>query len=146
MEPKHVKIKIQVYETKAQCLSFTSFRAYLFLFILQGLEGKIKAFASRKTRNSVKKLRKDQQARKNLTFQTNKIIPDEDDGLDNVFSSEDDSVRDDSKVSPIDNLASPDSMPIPSRGTVLQACTVTSGLIAALGIIIRQVGFPFMHF
>lgn len=27
---------------------------------------------------------------------------------------------------------------IPSKGTVLQACTVTSGLIAALGVLIRH--------
>ncbi|KAI4336637.1 hypothetical protein L6164_015137 [Bauhinia variegata] len=31
------------------------------------------------------------------------------------------------------------SSTVPSRSTVLQACTITSGLIAALGIVIRQV-------
>ncbi|KAE9610343.1 hypothetical protein Lal_00006056 [Lupinus albus] len=31
------------------------------------------------------------------------------------------------------------SNPVPSRSAVLQACTITSGLIAALGIVIRQV-------
>lgn len=92
----------------------------------------------------MKKLRKDRQARKNLTLQTNKIAPNEDNGLEDRFPSEDDSVPD-NKVSPIDNLAAQGSITIPSRGAVLQACTVTSGLIAALGIIIRQVGFPFIH-
>lgn len=121
---------------------FTSFRTIFFLFVLQGIGGKVKAFASR---NSVNKLRKDRQARKILTFQTSKIVSDEDDGLKDSFSSEDDSVTD-NKLSPIDNLAAPDSITIPSRGTVLQACSVTSGLIAALGIIIRQVGSPFMLF
>ncbi|RVW47778.1 hypothetical protein CK203_091752 [Vitis vinifera] len=101
-----------------------------------GLGGKIRAFASR---NSVKKLRKDRQARKNLTLQTNKIAPNEGNGLEDRFPSEDDSVPDNKKVSPIDNLAAQGSITIPSRGAVLQACTVTSGLIAALGIIIRQV-------
>lgn len=38
------------------------------------------------------------------------------------------------------------SISVPSRGTVLQACSVTSGLLAALGIIIRQVRFQFLYF
>ncbi|KAK7399636.1 hypothetical protein VNO78_10823 [Psophocarpus tetragonolobus] len=37
------------------------------------------------------------------------------------------------------NPASQNSNPLPSRSTVFQACIVTSGLIAALGIVIRQV-------
>lgn len=135
-------MKIQVYKTKEKCVSSPLLEPIFFLFVLQGIGGKVKAFASR---NSVNKLRKDRQAHKILTFQTSKIVSAEDDGLKDSFSSEDDSVTD-NKLSPIDNLAASDSITIPSRGTVLQACSITSGLIAALGIIIRQVGSPFMLF
>lgn len=48
-------------------------------------------------------------------------------------------VQVDSVVSSFENSAPQNSSTIPTRSTVLQACTVTSGLIAALGIIIRQV-------
>ncbi|KAK7247355.1 hypothetical protein RIF29_42236 [Crotalaria pallida] len=37
------------------------------------------------------------------------------------------------------NPADQNSNPTPSRSAVLQACTITSGLMAALGIVIRQV-------
>ncbi|TKY60205.1 membrane protein [Spatholobus suberectus] len=37
------------------------------------------------------------------------------------------------------NPAAQNSNPLPSRSAVLQACIITSGLIAALGIVIRQV-------
>lgn len=60
---------------------------------------------------------------------------------DKSTASEDDYVRIDNKVDPSDNLAAEELVAFPSRGAVLQACTVTSGLIAALGIIIRQVRF-----
>lgn len=50
-------------------------------------------------------------------------------------------VQNDNKEEPGDISAAEKVVNIPSRGTVLQACTVTSGLIAALGILIRQVGF-----
>ena len=39
------------------------------------------------------------------------------------------------------NPAAPNSNPLPSRSDVLQACIITCGLIAALGIVIRQVVF-----
>ncbi|XP_070667341.1 uncharacterized protein [Malus domestica] len=80
-----------------------------------------RAFASR---NSVKKLRRDGQARKRVA--------------DKSIASEDDSVKNDKKVESSDNLAAEEFLVFPSRGAVLRACTVTSGLIAALGIIIRQ--------
>lgn len=50
-----------------------------------------------------------------------------------------DYVKDGNKASSADNLASKKLVAIPSRNSVLQACTVTCGLIAALGVIIRQV-------
>ncbi|XP_061365811.1 uncharacterized protein LOC133309084 [Gastrolobium bilobum] len=37
------------------------------------------------------------------------------------------------------NPAAQNSNPVPSRSAVLQACIITSGLIAALGIVIRQI-------
>ncbi|CAL2231045.1 unnamed protein product [Prunus armeniaca] len=80
-----------------------------------------RAFASR---NSVKKLRRDGEARKRVA--------------DKSTASEDDYVQIDKKVDPSDNLTAEELVVFPSRGAVLQACTVTSGLIAALGIIIRQ--------
>jgi len=39
------------------------------------------------------------------------------------------------------NPAAKNSNPLPSRSAVLQACIITSGLIAALGLVIRQVLF-----
>jgi len=39
------------------------------------------------------------------------------------------------------NPAAKNSNPFPSRSAVLQACIITSGLIAALGLVIRQVLF-----
>ncbi|XP_070671177.1 uncharacterized protein [Malus domestica] len=80
-----------------------------------------RAFASR---NSVKKLRRDGQARKKVA--------------DKSIASEDDCVKNDENVESSVNLAAEELVAFPSRGAVLQACTVTSGLIAALGIIIRQ--------
>ncbi|KAJ7957645.1 CAAX amino terminal protease [Quillaja saponaria] len=43
------------------------------------------------------------------------------------------------KMYPVLDSAAKNSIIIPSRSTVLQACTVTSGLIAALALVIRQV-------
>lgn len=55
----------------------------------------------------------------------------------------------DDKIGQIDKLdtsfnpSSQNSNPVPSKSAVLQACIITSGLIAALGIVIRQVCFLF---
>ncbi|KAH7856845.1 hypothetical protein Vadar_006134 [Vaccinium darrowii] len=92
----------------------------------------IRAFASQK---SVKNFRKQREAQKNLTSQLNRSSLDESDrlapGVDNV--------EDINNESSVENLDGQKSVNMPSRGAVLQACTVTSGLIAALGIVIRQV-------
>ncbi|XP_060669395.1 uncharacterized protein LOC107428466 isoform X4 [Ziziphus jujuba] len=86
-----------------------------------GLKFSPRAFASRK---SFKKLKKDgTQKRKSVTDS----------------SSSNDYGQDDKKVDPSENLTEQKLISIPSRSSVLQACTVTSGLIAAFGIIIRQV-------
>ncbi|KAH7515609.1 hypothetical protein FEM48_Zijuj10G0044700 [Ziziphus jujuba var. spinosa] len=89
--------------------------------LCSGLKFSPRAFASRK---SFKKLKKDgTQKRKSVTDS----------------SSSDDYGQDDKKVDPSENLIEQKLISIPSRSSVLQACTVTSGLIAAFGIIIRQV-------
>lgn len=84
-------------------------------------------FASKKTG---KKFRRKGDARKNaIAFPDNADASDE---------SGDASVQDNSKMSS-DNLDSTMSTSFPSRTSVLQACTATSVLIAALGVTIRQV-------
>ncbi|XP_058192736.1 uncharacterized protein LOC131309992 [Rhododendron vialii] len=91
----------------------------------------IRAFASKK---SVKNFRRQREAQKDLTPQLNRSPSDEKDGL-----APGDIVEESNKESSVENLDVQKSVNIPSRGAVLQACTVTSGLIAALGIVIRQV-------
>ncbi|KAF3431133.1 hypothetical protein FNV43_RR25863 [Rhamnella rubrinervis] len=91
-----------------------------FPFILRsGFKFSPRAFASRK---SVKILKKDGQ------------LPCK---IDSSPSS-DDNGEDDKKEDPSEDSTEQKLLAIPSRSTVLQACTVTSGLIAALGITIRQ--------
>ncbi|KAB1201200.1 hypothetical protein CJ030_MR0G004681 [Morella rubra] len=77
-----------------------------------------RAFASWK---SVKKLKGDRQP------------------LKTVADSPPTNVQEDNMVHSFENSAAQNFSIIPSRGAVLQACTITSGFIAALGIIIRQV-------
>ncbi|KAL5552701.1 hypothetical protein UlMin_040102 [Ulmus minor] len=110
--------------------TFTSGNSILIYGVQKALSPKLctglkfcpRAFARR---NSVKKLKKDEQTRKSIAD----------------ISSKDESGEDDNKVnlSVSDNSIVQKPSPTPSRSTVLQACTLTSGLIAALGIIIRQV-------
>ena len=92
---------------------------YLILY-WQGVKFRPGAFASRK------KLRRERLASESVADKT-------------TASSE--YVQDDKKVELSDDLPAEKGVIIPSRGAVIQACTVTSGLIAALGILIRQVGF-----
>lgn len=92
---------------------------HLHSYFLQGFRPNTMAFASR---NSVRKSRRDD------------VQPPKSEA-DNTTTN----VQVDSMVSSFENSAAQNSSTIPSRSTVLQACTVTSGLIAALGIIIRQV-------
>ncbi|KAA8533250.1 hypothetical protein F0562_033217 [Nyssa sinensis] len=101
-----------------------------------GFGAKIRAFASR---NSVKKPRRQREAQNNVIIQSNKNQSNEYDGQADRSPSGDESVQDNSKMSSFDNLDAQKSITIPSRSAVLQACTATSGLIAALGVIIRQV-------
>lgn len=102
------------------------------------LKFRIRAFASKK---SVNKLKRDRQLR----------LAEEGNGVADRSGTEDGYVKDESKESSDDNFASQTLVTIPSRSNVLQACTVTCGLITALGAIIRQVshvasleGLPFL--
>uniref|UniRef100_A0A5B7BB38 CAAX prenyl protease 2/Lysostaphin resistance protein A-like domain-containing protein n=1 Tax=Davidia involucrata TaxID=16924 RepID=A0A5B7BB38_DAVIN len=104
--------------------------------LCSGFGANIRAFASR---NSVKKLRRQGEERNNVTTQPNKSRSNEYDGMTERSPSGDDYVQDNSKMSSFDNLDGQKSIAIPSRSSVLQACTVTSSLIAALGVTIRQV-------
>ncbi|KAG5240751.1 CAAX amino terminal protease protein [Salix suchowensis] len=86
-----------------------------------------RTFARRK---SVKKWRRDEQSQNGMTLEsTEKGLEKERVLLSDKSSLEDNSVE--SVQITVNNIA--------SRSDVLQACTVTSGLIAALGILIRQV-------
>lgn len=52
----------------------------------------------------------------------------------------DDNIEEDnSEMSSFDKSESQSTILLPSRGAVLQACTITSCLIGGLGVIIRQV-------
>lgn len=113
-----------------------------FFFVVQRYRANIRTFASQ---NSVKKLRRGRKASRVVTPQTNKNLSIEYEGVADSSPSEDDDIQDNKKASSIDNSVVQNSITIPSRRTVLQACTFTSGLLAALGILIRQVAFTFMH-
>ena len=88
---------------------------------MQGFRFDTRAFASQ---NSVKKLRRNRQPPE--------IVAD-------IPPTKDDYVQDENSASSFENSVDQNSTINPSRSTVLQACTITSGLIAALGIILRQV-------
>ncbi|XP_057530299.1 uncharacterized protein LOC130808807 isoform X2 [Amaranthus tricolor] len=84
---------------------------------------RIVAFAGRK---SAKKLKRIKEQQSEVRLETSK-------------SSFDDSIND--EFASVDKKNEVNLVPnaTPSRGAVLQACTITSGLIAALGLLIRQV-------
>ncbi|XVE92264.1 hypothetical protein REPUB_Repub01dG0081600 [Reevesia pubescens] len=98
---------------------------------INGTKFSIRAFASRK---SMKKLRREGQPRKTITLQTKDTLPEESSVLADTSPSKDDNSNEgNSGHSPQNSIS------LPSRSNVLQACTITSGFIAALGLIIRQV-------
>ncbi|KAL3337336.1 hypothetical protein AABB24_029810 [Solanum stoloniferum] len=93
-----------------------------------GFKANVRAFASQK---SVKKSRK-----KGKTEKTDTAIPDKYLLSDDVNQ---DYVEDNKNASPLDTSKAGTSVPmIPSRGSVLKACIITSGLIGLLGIVIRE--------
>ncbi|XP_044488535.1 uncharacterized protein LOC123213213 isoform X2 [Mangifera indica] len=77
----------------------------------------------------MKKLKRNDQLR--LTKETN-VVP-------NGPTAKVDYVKDGSDVSSVDNFAAQKLTAFPARSSVLQACTLTCGVLAALGLIIRQV-------
>ncbi|XP_058102107.1 uncharacterized protein LOC131246219 [Magnolia sinica] len=103
-----------------------------------GFGADLRAFATRK---SVRKARKDGEAPKSRTSETNKHPSNEYDRFEDRSSAVGDVISDDSVELLNDNLIgkSSTSTPSSSRSVVLQACIVTSGLIFTLGVIIRQV-------
>lgn len=74
-------------------------------------------------RNSAKKLKK--------AAETSQSFAD--------ISPKDEDSQKDNKLNPSDNSVGKKLNSIPSRSMVLQACAVTSALIAALGVVLRQV-------
>ncbi|XP_004239168.1 uncharacterized protein [Solanum lycopersicum] len=90
-----------------------------------GSKANVRVFASQK---SVKKSRK--------TEKTDTAIPDKYMLSDDVNP---DYVVDNKNASPLDTSEAGTSVPmIPSRGSVLKACIITSGLIGLLGVVIRE--------
>ncbi|KAL8150107.1 hypothetical protein V2J09_019915 [Rumex salicifolius] len=97
------------------------------------LRGIIKVFATRK---SAKKLNKSGGVQKDVVLQTSNVIPGDDNTNDSLPPKIQSFEEDDSLANNKERVS---SASIPSRSSVLQACIVTSGLIAALGLGLRQV-------
>lgn len=98
--------------------------------------GRVVVFAGRK---SAKKLKRNQEQKSEVKLETNKSSLDDYNEVKDNLPSRRDIISDDfsfvngkSEVNSVTNA-------IPSRGAVLRACIVTSGLIAVLGLAIRQV-------
>ncbi|KMT09292.1 hypothetical protein BVRB_6g133910 [Beta vulgaris subsp. vulgaris] len=98
--------------------------------------GRIVAFAGRK---SAKKLKRIKEQQSEVKLESSKISFNDNNGVKDNVPLKNDTINDDfalvnekSELNSVTNDA-------PSRGAVLRACTVTSGLIAALGLAIRQV-------
>ncbi|XP_060969208.1 uncharacterized protein LOC115712725 isoform X2 [Cannabis sativa] len=60
-------------------------------------------------------------------------------GVADISSKDEYGQEDDTELDPSDSSAAQKLNMVPSRGTVLQACAVTSGLIAAFGVVLRQI-------
>lgn len=100
-----------------------------------GFGARIVAFASRK---SAKKLKRNKEQQGDLILQTSKsTIDDFSLKRENPFSEDDSNSRGD--LTSAVNKSEGNSTTLPSRSTVLKACSVTSGLIAVLGLAIRQI-------
>ncbi|OMO81495.1 CAAX amino terminal protease [Corchorus olitorius] len=123
----------------AYCGKFVGYHGAKELVTLKTISGpkfSVRAFASRK---SMKRLRREGQPRKNVSLPTKETLVEDGSVLTDTSSSKDEDGNDGGSVYFSDNTAPQTSISIPSRSNVLQACTITSGLIAALGLIIRQV-------
>ncbi|KAK8643483.1 hypothetical protein V6N13_012779 [Hibiscus sabdariffa] len=98
---------------------------------ISGPRFRVRTFASRKSTN---KSRREGRPSKSFSLQTKETLPEDNNVLAETNPSKDD-INNGKSV----DSAPQDSISFPSRSNVLQACTITSGLIAALGLIIRQV-------
>lgn len=100
-----------------------------------GFGARISAFASRK---SAKNLKRNKDKQSDVILQTSKNTFDDYSAIRETPPSGDDSITGGDFTS-VNNKSEENSMIIPSRSNVLQACSVTSGLMAVLGLAIRQV-------
>ncbi|XP_011086710.1 uncharacterized protein LOC105168352 [Sesamum indicum] len=103
-----------------------------------GHGGRVKALAGQNQTKRLRKRGKFQKTDKDLPQRVQ--IQDEYDGVDATLISGVDYVEDGNKMpsSGTSDVQST-SVVVPSRTAVLQACTVTSGLMGAVGVLIRQV-------
>lgn len=102
------------------------------LLIIQRFKTNVRAFASQR---SVKKSRKKGKTEKTDTAVPEKYLLSDDVNPDYVEDSK-------KNISLLDTSEAGTSVPmIPSRGSVLQACIITSGFIGLLGVVIREVHF-----
>ncbi|KAJ8438581.1 hypothetical protein Cgig2_024670 [Carnegiea gigantea] len=98
-----------------------------------GFGGGIVAFANRK---SAKKMKRNKEQQDEVILQTSDDPFGDVSGKTENPCSENDSIRGD--FPSVVNDSGGNSITIPSRGAILKACCVTSGLIAVLGLAIRQ--------
>lgn len=121
-----------------------SFAAFMFsvtpfhkdlLISFQSFGTTLKVFASRKP------VRKQREVPKNSTPRTNKIAFDEYGSLEDRSSANADLISVNNVDSSNEKLDVQSSTQTSSRNAVLQACIITSGLLFASGMAIRQVGF-----
>lgn len=87
-------------------------------------------------RKSAKKLKRNKEQQGEVILQTSNSQFDDVSGKTENPSSENGSIRGD--FTSVVNESGGNSITIPSRGAILKACCVTSGLIAVLGLAIRQ--------
>lgn len=106
--------------------------------VLQRSNLGVKVLSARKS-VSVKKLKRKGQLGKDGPLETDTSSSGQSSLIGDQSSSKDGDVGDGSITYSNDDSATMSSISIASRGDVLKACTITSGLIAALGLIIRQV-------
>lgn len=108
---------------------------------MQDFGFQFRAFASQKSQKKARNYSKVSKT-KSKTLQQSKQLSSEDSvDLSDKILTRDDNTCDTSVESISGNLNKNGLTAHPTRGAVLQACIVTSGLILALGAIIRQVGF-----
>lgn len=120
---------------------FFSCNIFLDCLDYKGLRRDLKASARK---NLDKNLRKWRRSKQSDTSLSNKILKDEQDNIASILSIADNNVQENKDGSSLKNSEEQTTSLVPSRRTVLQACTVTSGLICTLGVIVRQ-SSHFLH-